>query len=85
MSLYGSWGPGSLMQCLASNLVPSGVTGSFFETPCLINCHLEMDTRNIMPNRQFTFHSNTSIPAHLRAFVHTELLFGVNLKFLAIR
>jgi hypothetical protein len=31
MSLYGSWGPGSLMQFLASNLDPR----SLIETPCI--------------------------------------------------
>jgi hypothetical protein len=30
----GFWGQGSLMQLLASSLVPSSRTGTFFQTPC---------------------------------------------------
>jgi hypothetical protein len=33
MSLYSSWGQGSLMQLIASNLVPRSLTRKFFETP----------------------------------------------------
>jgi hypothetical protein len=33
-NVAGSWGPGSLMQLLASKLVPMG--GHFFEAPCTV-------------------------------------------------
>jgi hypothetical protein len=35
MCLPGSWGPGSLMQFIASNLVPGTLQGHFIETPCI--------------------------------------------------